>query len=102
MTPIRLLNAKTCYTTPTESVIKELLVLPHASAAPNTKVKSRVSIARVLTSIENLAILEEKERIKKELAEEKERRRMEREVKRRHREAENKRKAEEKAKATST
>ena len=57
-----------------------------------------MALARVLTSIENLAILEEKEKKKKELAEEKEQRKREREEKKKKREEENKKKAEEKAK----
>ena len=57
-----------------------------------------MALARVLTSIENLAILEEKEKKKKALAEEKEQRKRDREEKKKKREEENKKKAEEKAK----
>ena len=67
-------------------------------STPTAKATKRVALARVLTSIENLAILEEKEKEKKELAEEKERRKKEREEKKKKkREEENKKKAEEKA-----
>ena len=67
-------------TSPTESVVKELLV-HRQPTTPTSSNPNRVSAARVLTSIENLAILEEKEKKKKHLAEEKEQHKKEREGK---------------------
>ena len=67
-------------------------------STPTANATKRVALARVLTSIENLAILEEKEKKKKALAEEKEQCKRDREEKKKKREEENKKKAEEKAK----
>ncbi len=66
----------------------------NSAATFSTKASKRVTAARVLTSIENLAILEEKERKKHAEEEEKKQRQREREEKRRKRE-EKQRKAEE-------
>ena len=60
-----------------------------------TKEKKKVAVARVLTSAESLALLEQKERQKRELKEAKERRKIEREEKKLAREAEKVRKDEE-------
>ena len=52
--------------------------------------------ARVLTSVENMLQLEEKERIKKQVAEEKEKKKMERQLKAQLKEKEKKKKEDEK------
>ena len=72
-------------TVPPGSVLAHYLVYPQAQSSntstPTAKATKRVALARVLTSIENLAILEEKVKKIKELAEEKERRKKEQEEK---------------------
>ena len=72
-------------TVPPGSVLAHYLVYPQAQSSnpstPTAKANKRVALAWVLTSIENLAILEEKE--KKELAEEKEQRKRARDKKKR-------------------
>ena len=79
---------------PSESIAEKVLILPQAT----TKGKSgQVAVSRVLTSIENLNMLEEKERKKKQLAEEKEWRKKVREENRRKKEENMKLKAEEQA-----
>ena len=67
---------------------------PQTPTAPQIKTGK----ARVLTSSECIAILEEKERKKKAEVEEKERRKLEREAKKKEKEEEKRRKTEEKAK----
>ena len=66
---------------PPGSVLAHYLVYPQAQysnpSTPTAKASKRVALAQVLTSIENLAILEEKEKKKKELAGEKEQRKKE-------------------------
>ena len=61
-------------TVPPGSVLAHYLVYPQVQSSnpstPTTKASKRVALARVLISTENLAILEEKEKKKKELAEE--------------------------------
>ena len=87
-------------TVPPGSVLAHYLVYPQAQSSntstPTAKATKRVALARVLTSIENLAVLEEKVKKIKELAEEKEWRKKEREEKKKKREEENKKKAAEK------
>ncbi len=75
----------------------KFLIMPSTTKAPTTSAK-RFSGARVLTSADHLAMLEEKEQKKRKDAEEKEMRRKEREDKRRQKQEEVKRKAEERAK----
>ena len=71
------------------SPLTELLVYP----TPTKKISKAKSCARVLTSADSIAILEEKARKKREEQEEKERRKKERELKKAAREVEKKRKA---------
>ena len=71
--------------------LSELLVYP----TPTQKVSKTKSCARVLTSAESIAVLEEKARKKREEQEEKERKKKERELKKDAREEEKKRKAQE-------
>ena len=73
------------------SPLAELLVYP----TPTQKVSKTKSCARVLTSAESIAMLEEKARKKREEQEEKERKKKERELKKAAREEEKKRKAQE-------
>ena len=75
--------------------ITSFLNKPPTFTKTNTKGKTKPGAARVLTSDQSLALLEEKERKKHEEEEAKERRKVEREKKRIAREAENKRKSEE-------
>ena len=88
-------------TVPPGSVLAHYLVYPQAQSSnpstPTAKASKQVALAQVLTSIENLAILEEKEKKKKELAGEKEQRKKEWEEKKKEREEENTKKAEEKS-----
>ena len=76
---------------PKRSPLSELLVYP----TPTQKVSKTKSCARVLTSAESIAMLEEKARKKREEQEEKERKKKERELKKATREEEKKRKAQE-------
>ena len=73
------------------SPLADLLVYP----TPTQQKAKPKSSARVLTSAESIALLEEKARKKQEEKEEKERKKKEREMKRNHREEEKKRKAQE-------
>ena len=73
------------------SPLAELLVYP----TPTQKASKAKSCARVLTSAESIALLEEKARKKREEQEEKERRKRERELKKAAKEEEKKRKAQE-------
>ncbi len=77
---------------PTDSAgLSKFLVLPATPCGP----KKTPPKARLLTSSDAIALLEEKERKKQQEAEEKERRKKEREAKKQEREQERKRKAEE-------
>ena len=71
----------------TSSAISEFLTTPHVSNKPNTSAKKAFS-ARVLTSAESLAMINEKRRQKEEEEEAKAKRKEDREIKKQQREAE--------------
>ncbi len=77
------------------SSISEFLTLPTLKASKKGKRGGSRGIARVLTSAESLAFIEEKERKKKEELDAKEKRKQEREEKKIAKEAEKQRKAQE-------
>ena len=68
------------------SPLSQYLIVPSLPAATNSKSKKKLPMARLLTSDQCLAELEEKERSKQLAIEEKERRKKERETKRKQKE----------------
>ena len=81
------------------TTISKYLVCP-ANTTPSGIGHKSLPRARLLTSVESLAMLEEKEKKQRDEKEQKEKRKKEREEKKKQREADMKRKAEERAKKT--